>query len=535
MRTNLKRIMALLLAFILIISTVLPSFAAGQPSEYSSSKNSGERDVVCTTLDGTGADDYYTGSYTYDQLSGLSSSALLNNLRTLMKTTHKKQTSYDNCRDYADETDCENGNSTIITLYTSYASSQAEYNGGNGWNREHVWPKSLGGFNTSGAGADLHHIRPSENKTNSCRGNLKYGEVSGGTAAKGNLSGIIGGYYGSYYEPLDNVKGDVARICLYVYVRYGGELSKCNNITNVFQSIDVLLEWCALDPVDTWEMGRNEVVEGIQGNRNVFIDYPEFAWLIFGRSVPANMVTPSGEASGNNGGGAVDKECEHTNTIMKNVSSATCGRTGYTGDKYCADCNEKLVTGTTIPATGDHLYDEPVVITPPTTTSTGLQEELCLICGYMHESVIPKLESGGNDPCIHSSTKILNESAATCNEPGYTGDVYCSSCGDKIKSGTVIPATGDHEWSEKETVKEPTTTEAGEYKQTCQVCGEEQRGAIDKLTPDDDNNDVNDDANNNAGDQEGTDTPDVEKAKIDSIIIAIYGTILDGLFIEAIS
>jgi hypothetical protein len=63
---------------------------------------------------------------------------------------------------------------------------------------------------------------------------------------------------------LDNVKGDVARICLYVYVRWGKEFPSCNNINTVFQSIDVLLEWCALDPVDTWEMGRNEVVAAIQ-------------------------------------------------------------------------------------------------------------------------------------------------------------------------------------------------------------------------------------------------------------------------------
>ena len=58
----------------------------------------------------------------------------------------------------------------------------------------------------------------------------------------------------------------------------------------------MLLEWCASDPVDTWEMGRNEVIAKIQGNRNVFIDYPEYAWLVFGRDLPENMTTPSGMA-----------------------------------------------------------------------------------------------------------------------------------------------------------------------------------------------------------------------------------------------
>ena len=155
----------------------------------------------------------------------------------------------------------------------------------------------MGGFETTGAGADLHHIRPSESKTNSDRSNLKYGNVTSIVRESiGNLSGLKGGDKGDYYEPVDNAKGDVARICLYVYARYGTELSKCSDITNVFQSVEVLLEWCELDPVDEWEMGRNDVIEEIQGNRNVFIDYPEYAWLIFDKEVPSDMVTPSGEA-----------------------------------------------------------------------------------------------------------------------------------------------------------------------------------------------------------------------------------------------
>lgn len=406
MRNNMKRLTALFVLVALLIVTVVPAFAAGQPTSYSSKRNSGERHVVCTTLDGTGAEDYYSSNNaTYDKLSTQSQSALLNSLRTLLKTTHKKQTSYDNCRDYADETDCEGGNTSIITLYTSYESSQSEYNGGNGWNREHVWPKSLGGFNTSGAGADLHHIRPSENKTNGDRGNLKYGEVNGGNASKGNLSGIVGGYKGSYYEPLDNVKGDVARICLYVYVRYGGELSKCNSITNVFQSVDVLLDWCELDPVDTWEMGRNEVVENIQGNRNVFIDYPEYAWLLFGRDVPSGMTTPSGEANSENGGniggggGNVETpDCKHTSTELRGVKTATCGASGYTGDTYCKDCGVKISSGRATSPTGDHEWGEPDIVKFPTLASEGEQVRRCLVCGEEKTETIPKLESPSQDP-----------------------------------------------------------------------------------------------------------------------------------------
>lgn len=315
---NYTRLLTLLLVLILMLQMTVSTafafvpvnvsadelFASTQPSDYSTQYNSGKRDVVATTLSGTNADAYYTGSYDFDVLSTQSASQILSSLRTLLTSTHTKNSSYDDCKNMAGKTDCEEENGKVLLLYTSVYSTVSAAN--SGWNREHVWPKSLGGYGTSGPGADLHHIRPSDNRVNSCRGNLKYGNVTGGKDATGGnaASGISGGTYASYFEPLDNVKGDVARICLYMYVRYGGMSQyTCSSITNVFQSVDVLLEWCEMDPVDTWELGRNEVVEAYQGNRNVFIDYPEYAWLIFGREVPEDMTTPSGEASnGSNGG-----------------------------------------------------------------------------------------------------------------------------------------------------------------------------------------------------------------------------------------
>lgn len=279
--------------------------------------NWGVRGETATFLT-TNATSYYTGSYTFDNLSELGSSQLLTNLRSLMSSNHKA-TSYNNCRDYAKYTDCQKNDGSVILLYTSYIASMSDYSASApGWNREHVWPKSLGGFETSGPGADVHHIRPDDVTTNSNRGNKKYGNVTGGETSTGKLaSGIVGGTYGGgYFEPLDNVKGDVARICLYVYARYGGDWGKCSSITNVFQSVDVLLDWMEKDPVDTWEMGRNDSCESIAGNRNVFIDYPEYAWLIFGKNVPEDYETPShnsgvtakpdqgGNSGGNTGNGS---------------------------------------------------------------------------------------------------------------------------------------------------------------------------------------------------------------------------------------
>ena len=291
------RLIAVLLVLTLLSALFVPVYSAeGAPATYSTQYNSGERGVVCTTLSGTSAALYYQ-NYDYDTLSELSQSQLFTQLQSLMKSTHEYIATYHDCHYKADRVDCTNGSGNVSLIYTAYSATMDQWNG---WNREHIWPQSLGGGNTRGGGADLHHVRPSDAGVNSSRGNKKYGESGSNPLQKMGTNpavDVLGGTYnGTYFEPLDSVKGDVARICLYVYVRWNSQWG-ADSITDVFQSVDVLLEWCELDPVDTWEMGRNEVVGDIQGNRNVFIDYPEYAWLIFGREVPADMTTPSGKAS----------------------------------------------------------------------------------------------------------------------------------------------------------------------------------------------------------------------------------------------
>ena len=318
---NIRGLLALLLVLIMVAQTGILGVSAavsldsnGQPIKYSTTSNSGKRDTDATTLNGTNVANYYKVytfsnqeyDFTYKNLSTQSGNTLLNSLRTLLTKTHHTKTDYDDdCRNRLDETDCQNENGKVMLLYSnkeiSWSSSFTNYN------REHVWPKSLGGYETSGPGADLHHIRPTDNRINSIRNNNKFGQSSleagqhGSPVTGGNgASGTVGGYLGrGFFEPLDIVKGDVARICLYMYARYGGDSNyTCDKITNVFESVDVLLAWCELDPVDTWELGRNEVVGAIQGNRNVFIDYPELAWNLFNREAPENMTTPSKGSSG---------------------------------------------------------------------------------------------------------------------------------------------------------------------------------------------------------------------------------------------
>ena len=412
MKRYLKNVVASLLLIVFVLSSYVPTFAVGtQPSSYSSKYNSGERDVVCTTLDGTSADAYYTGSYEFDVLSEKSGTEIFNSLRNLMRTTHTYTSSYDDCHYKADKTDCENENGKISLIYTSYEATQSQWNG---WNREHVWPKSLGGNNTTGGGADMHHIRPSDAVVNSTRGNKKYGYADGGKATYGSnpASGYLGGYAGTYFEPLDNVKGDVARICLYVYVRWGSAWG-ADSITEVFQSVDVLLEWCALDPVDTWEMGRNEVVESYQGNRNVFIDYPEYAWLIFDRDVPDNLVSPSGNAgtdSGNQGSGTPgETTCKHVNIETLNYAHAECFKDGYTGDTYCKDCDTIIEYGSVVPSDNKHSNGK------WTLSSDGVTyERKCSVCGEVQimtvDSIVVDIDDDAKKILLMLSLGVIDSS-----------------------------------------------------------------------------------------------------------------------------
>ena len=134
MKRLFNRSLSLLLALCMIVSIfigVLPVYTeaattSDQPDTYSKEYNSGARDVICTTLNGTSASSYYTGSYTYDLLSNQTSSTLLQSLRTLMTTTHSYTSSYDDCHYEADRTDCQNEDGTVVLLYTGYAATMSQ-------------------------------------------------------------------------------------------------------------------------------------------------------------------------------------------------------------------------------------------------------------------------------------------------------------------------------------------------------------------------------------------------------------------------
>lgn len=314
MQNVLKRSLAGLLCLCLVLSLL---WGLGGTA-FAASRNTGTRHEVCTSLSEQ-AQSYYSGKYDWDSLSQLDGVAtdssleamdgeLYNALSDLMSDTMTKKVSYSSLTSYWTDTDASANGGQILCY------SDAESN--SSISREHVWPKSRASFYQKNGGSDLHHLRPENGSVNSTRSNYTMGDVVG--VLDGYRTYQYNGNNVLYYLPSadrvevnDNIKGDVARILLYVYVRWE-QPNLCENVDSsklpafdsddsknnglaVIEDLDTLLQWCAEDPVDTWEMSRNDCIESIQGNRNVFIDYPEYAWLIFGREVPTDLVTPSGE------------------------------------------------------------------------------------------------------------------------------------------------------------------------------------------------------------------------------------------------
>ncbi len=329
-----KRGLSLLLALALCISllsgiTINASAAEFPGYTYDGEYiyNWGERETVATFLS-PNAEAFYTGSYTYDALSAKSGDTLYNILQDLMEGKHSHKTSYNETKDLYQYTDCQNGGGKISSFYSGKAIGPS-WDGS--WNREHTWPnsKGLGGQDEN----DIMMLRPTSTSENSSRGNTAYGESSG------------------YYDPNSesggrhDLHGDVARLMLYTYVRWGNKTRMWGS-NGVMESTQVLLKWIEEDPVDTWELGRNDAVEAITGTRNVFVDYPELAFLMLNEDIPADMTTPSGMAAAGTG-----------YTVTVTVNNAAYGSASVSGS-----------TITAVPADG--YYAEDYIVTSGNATVT---------------------------------------------------------------------------------------------------------------------------------------------------------------------
>ena len=438
MKSTIKRSLSSTLALIMCVSMLFGLTLSTQAANVDYVKNGkyiynwGTREEVATFLSQNAIAFYSDNDTSYAELSAFSgsnntnsvmSSSLYKELQSLMKENHTHITDYDETKNLYKYTDCQNSgkiSSKISSFYSGKEVGPDWSYGGKEWNREHVWPNSKG----SGSGEDdIMMLRPTASSENSSRGNTAYGESSG------------------YYNPnkesngKHDLRGDVSRIVLYQYVRWGQ--SSLWGKSGVIESKDVLLKWIKEDPVDTWELGRNDSVESITGTRNVFVDYPELIFVLFGEQVPSDYTTPSGEAkngtsssNNNNTSGTQNNNqnntqnntqnstqnntqnntqnstqndtqsnnqnnssitttgCSHTKAYKVAVEEPRCDTSGFTEGRYCPDCKKyisghKLVesTGHTYAGDCDLICDVCGATRDIDVEHVFGDDELCTVCG----------------------------------------------------------------------------------------------------------------------------------------------------------
>lgn len=153
-----------------------------------------------------------------------------------------------------------------------------------GWNREHMWPNSHGGNNVE---ADILHTRPTISSENSSRGNSFY--VEGKNSSSAGWDPYTAGYDAE-------VRGECARVILYCVVAYpsftlsdaDSHSTSNSNKDNMMGNMNTLIKWHFDYAPNVYEMNRNNGAEYLQGNRNPFVDHPEYVakiWSSFNSTV----------------------------------------------------------------------------------------------------------------------------------------------------------------------------------------------------------------------------------------------------------
>lgn len=267
------------------------------------------------------------------------------------------------------------------------------------YNREHIVPQSV--FNSAAPMyADAHFIPPVDGYVNGMRSDNPHGKVASATwtSLNGSKRGTsaVSGYTGTVFEPLDDFKGDIARMYFYFATRYENTVSSYsyamfNGTSNqVFTTAfrDMLVQWHNQDPVSAREIARNNAIYARQGNRNPYIDHPEYVGMIWGGTTP----TPDTTAP-----------TTPTNLVASSITTSSLNLT------WTASTDNVGVTGYDV-------YMNGALKTSVTTTSTSITG---LTAATAYSFYVKAKDAAGNS--TNSST--IN---ATTNSASLVTDLYFS-------------------------------------------------------------------------------------------------------------
>ncbi len=324
-----------------------------------------------------------------------------------------------------------NNASRILDIYRN--ASYPKAGGGNSnYNREHTWPSSYGFPDDDGSNypfTDCHSLRLCDDGYNTARSNrpnricdavcsesptfFNDGRGGGSGTYPGNSNWSRGSFENGTWEVWGGRRGDVARSIFYMDIRYEGgnhggtgapepNLIVTNNGSLITSSssnqsvaymgiLSVLLQWHLEDPVDDDERARNDIVYGFQGNRNPFVDHPEWAECLFSNTCGGAPAAPSG-LTATGGDGFVD--LDWNDNFEGDLAGYNVYRSTVSGGSYTQLNGALLLTSGFLDPTVNNGTTYYYVVTAE---NTSVEES-----GFSDEaSATPAAESANTEPWIN--------------------------------------------------------------------------------------------------------------------------------------
>ncbi|MFA5235739.1 MAG: endonuclease, partial [Bacilli bacterium] len=398
---NHKKTLVFILATLTATATITFFKNANDIRETNALSN---RDIITANLTDAQVNAYYTG------VSGLSGTALKTELNDIIKG--HTSFSYDSETPYIMKITDRDWTLSPLGTTTNYSFSDdpymnlmyGGYNGVEGtaykwsadhsaiWNKEHTWAKSHGNFGeTAPAGTDLHHLRAADQGLNNYHSNYDFGNVGSGSVSRPDERGNpnmgyngtpVGFSSGTVFEPHDMYKGDVARMIFYMATRYitysstgnpklrlveylTGTVTSSASVYGEMGLLSHYLEWNELDPVDAYEIHRNNLIDrNFQHNRNPYIDHPEWARIVYDADYSGSGATIASETSSVGTNPAWQTSASPLASISVNAEGAktsyalneTLNTSGLVVTAHYEDMTSRAVTGfTTSPTHGSVL------------------------------------------------------------------------------------------------------------------------------------------------------------------------------------
>jgi len=331
----------------------------------------------------------------YDGTEGLSGDALKAAVNDAISTN--SDMGYSSAR-AAMYSNIDNFNNTVRCVYTGkdYSHTAGNTSSPGDINCEHTFAQSWGA--TGIKKSDVHHLFPTRSTVNSSRGSLPFDVVSNHSSA--NVYHDENDYYSyrgsnssgtTVWEPADQHKGNLARALLYFNTRYGDSLTRSG-----VNMVSVLLTWHLSDPVDANEISRNDKAYDFQGNRNPFVDHPEFVGYIWEGEMPnddtppliSNVFTSSATQIVVEFNENVDETTSQTisnysvNNGIGNPISAVRGYNGYNKNVLLTISDLTLSQNYTITISNVEDLSENVISANSQVTFTYLEITELLIAGF---------------------------------------------------------------------------------------------------------------------------------------------------------